>query len=205
MLIRMPFVGAELHDAREHRDGAVRRQARGVDSDLPQARQVALKQLHHLRQVVPRRRFAARDVEVLDRTPERTGHDRLELLEGHVRLAVAPFPVVAHRAARIADPGAVVDEHRWTDRVELRADERVDEVPRDARCRFCEVLQAEGVGGHSGCPPSLPRRAVNVRWQMGNGRCCGHICHFPPPVSIPKGLLTRPETPGGAGTRPRRS
>ena len=69
---------------------------------------------------------------------------RLELRERHVRLAVAPLPVAAHRAAGVADPGAVVDEHRRADRVELRADEGVDEVARDAGGRLGEVLQPEG-------------------------------------------------------------
>ncbi len=64
-------LGAELHDAGEHRDGAMRRQAGGVDADLAHPRQVALEHLHHLRQVVARRRLAAGDVQVLDGAPER--------------------------------------------------------------------------------------------------------------------------------------
>ena len=52
-------LGAELDDAREHRDGALRRQARGVDADLPHARQMPMEHLHHLRQIVARRRLAA--------------------------------------------------------------------------------------------------------------------------------------------------
>ena len=71
MLIRMPLLRAELDDAGEHRDGALGRQAGGVDADLAQPRQVAVEQLHHLGQVVPGRRLAAGDVEVLDRAPER--------------------------------------------------------------------------------------------------------------------------------------
>ena len=71
MLIRSPLLGAELDDPRQHRDGAMRRQAGRVDADLAQARQVPVEQLHHLRQIVPRRRLAAGDVQVLDRAPER--------------------------------------------------------------------------------------------------------------------------------------
>ena len=119
--------------------------------------QMAMEQLDHLRQIVPGRRLAAGDVQVLDRAPERVGHHRLELRERHVRLAVAPLPVVAHRAAGVADPGAVVDEDGRPDRVQLGADERVDEVARHAGGCFREVLQAEGVGGHAGALTSVSR------------------------------------------------
>ena len=71
MLMSRPLLGAELDDRRQQRDGADRRQPGRVDADLAQAGQMAVEQLHHLRQVVPRRRLAAGDVQVLDRAPER--------------------------------------------------------------------------------------------------------------------------------------
>ena len=84
--------------------------------------------------------------------------DRLELGERHVGLAIAPLPVVAHRALGVADPGAVVDEHRRPDRVELRADEGIDEVAGDAGGGLCEVLQPEGdVDIRSSRPVVVPR------------------------------------------------
>ena len=148
-----PLLGAELDDRRQQADGANRRQARRVDPDLAQAGKVALEHLHHLRQVVPRRRLAAGDVQVLDRAPEGRVHHRLELRQRHVRLAVAELPVVAHLALGVADPGAVIDEDRRADRVKPRADEGIDEVAGDARCRFGEV---PGAGRYSWPCGKLP-------------------------------------------------
>ena len=85
MLIRIPLGGAELDDPREHRDRAVRRQPGRVDADLAQPRQVPVEQLDHLRQVVPRRRLAAGDVQVLDGAPER-------VVEAPARAARASCP-----------------------------------------------------------------------------------------------------------------
>ena len=133
--------GAELDDAREHRDRALRRQAGRVDADLAHPRQMTMEHLHHLGEIVPGGRLAAGDVEVFDRTPERIGEHRLELLERHVRLAIAPLPVAAHRAARIADPGAVIDEDGRPNGVNLRADERIDQIAGHA-CRGSSEVSA---------------------------------------------------------------
>ncbi len=142
------LLGAELDDRRQQPDRADRRQAGGVDADLAQARQVPVEELDHLRQVVPGRRLAARDVQVLDRAPERVRHRRFELRQRQVGLPVAELPVVAHLALGVADPRAVVDEHRRPDRVQLRVDEGVHQVARDAAGRLGEVLQPEGISGH---------------------------------------------------------
>ncbi len=83
--------------------------------------------------------------------------------ERHVGLAVAPLPVVAHRAAGVADPGAVIDEHGRADGVELRADEGIDEVARDTSGRFGEVVQSERRGGHQGNLLMIPRRSRTVK------------------------------------------
>jgi hypothetical protein len=107
-----------------------------------------LEHLHHLGQIEAGRRLAAGDVEVLDRAPERAVERRLELRERHVGLAVAPLPVVAHRALGVADPGAVIDEHGRANRVHPGVDEGIDEVPGDPRRGLGEVLQPEGVGRH---------------------------------------------------------
>ena len=80
-------------------------------------------------------------------------HDAVELVERHVALAVAALPVVAHLAARIADEGAVVDEHRRADRLDLRHDERVRQIARHARGGAGQIVQAEGVNGHNGARP----------------------------------------------------
>src|SRR4030095_10911345 len=76
----------EFDDAREHRNRAMRREAGGVDADLPQPRQAALEHLHHLGQVISGRRLAPRDVEVFDSAPELVLADPLALVEGTVLL-----------------------------------------------------------------------------------------------------------------------
>jgi hypothetical protein len=101
------LLGAELHDAREHRDGARRRQA-VVLMPILRRRGRCFWNISTISGRSRRRgRLAAGDVEVFDRAPERAVEDRLELGERHVGLAVAPLPVVAHRALGVADPGAV--------------------------------------------------------------------------------------------------
>ena len=109
---------------------------------------MALEHLDHLGQIVAGRRLAAGDVQVLDRAPERMGHRRLELGERHVRLAIAVLPVVAHLAAGVADPGAVVDEHGRPDRLEPRHHQRVGEIARHARRRAGHIPQRKAVFGH---------------------------------------------------------
>ncbi len=106
------LLGTEFHDARQHRDGPMWCEARRVDADLPHAGQPAMEQLHHFRQIVARRRLAARDVQVFDGSPEIVRHDAVELLQRHVRLAIAHLPVAAHLAAGVADECAVIDEYR---------------------------------------------------------------------------------------------
>src|SRR5438034_488405 len=76
--------------------------------------------------------LAARDVQVLDRAPELVRQHRIELVERHVRLAVAVLPVVAHLAAGIADPRAVIDEDRRTNGMDRRRDERIGQIPGNA-------------------------------------------------------------------------
>ncbi len=138
--------------------GPVRRQAGGVDADLAHPRQVPLEHLDHLRQIVARGRFAARDVQVLDRAPERMAHRRLELRERHVRLAIAVLPVVAHLAVGVAHPGAVVDEHGRPDRLELRHHQRVGEVARHAGGSPREIAERESAFGHADIVQRPPRR-----------------------------------------------
>ncbi len=150
---------AELDDLREHRDGARRREAGGVDPDLPQTWQMLLKHLHHLRQIKSRHQYPTRDIE-FDCAPERRVEDRLELIERHVRLAIAPFPVVAHRALGVGGAGAVVDQNCGTKRMQLGVDEGIDEVARDACRSLGEVVQSEAVGCHQEQLPSYqPQRA----------------------------------------------
>src|SRR5206468_6102319 len=47
-------LGAETDDPREHGNGAMRREAGGVDADFPQPWQVAVERLHHLWQIIAR-------------------------------------------------------------------------------------------------------------------------------------------------------
>ena len=144
---------AELHDARQHRDGTVRRETGRVDPDLAEAGQPLVKEFDHVGQVVSGGRLTAGDVQVLEGTPELVVHDAVELLERHVALAIASLPVVAHLAARIADEGAVIDQHRRADGLDLRHDERVREIARHARGGAGQIVQAEGVDGHNGARP----------------------------------------------------
>jgi hypothetical protein len=106
--------------------------------------------LRHFRQVVAGRRLAAGDVQVLDRAPERVLHRRLELRKRHVALAFAMLPVVAHLALRVADPRAVVDEHRRPNRLQLGDDERIGQVARHAGRGLAQIAQGESAFRHSG-------------------------------------------------------
>ena len=150
MLIRMPFFAQNSTMRVSIGMARCGRQAGRVDADLPQRGGDAAGTSPP--SPADRCRVVGSPPEMFRfSTAPQNGivQDRLELRERHVRLAVAPLPVAAHRAVRVADPGAVVDEHRRADGVELRADEGIDEVARDARGRLREVLQPEGVGGHS--------------------------------------------------------
>src|SRR5437762_1391302 len=80
---------------------------------------------------------------IVDATPERMAHRRLELLERHVRLAIAVLPVAAHLASGVADPGAVVDEDGGADGTDLRCDERLHEIAWHAGGRAREVAEPE--------------------------------------------------------------
>jgi len=142
------LLGAELHDAGEHRNGAMRCEACRVDADLAHPRQTALEQLHHLRQIVAGRRLAAGNVEVFDGAPEIVCHHAVELVERHVRFAIAHLPVAAHFAARVAHERAVIDEHGRTNGLEARHHPRVGKISWDACCGFGQVVEPEGVGRH---------------------------------------------------------
>src|SRR6185436_13721137 len=74
----------------------------------------------------------------------------------HVFLAVAALPVVAHGAAGIADEGAVVDEDRRPDGLQLRHDQRVGQVAGDASRGAGEILKPEFVSRHSSRQYSIP-------------------------------------------------
>ena len=166
-----PVLGAELDDPRELGDRTMRRQPGRVDADLAQPRQAAVEQLDHLRQVVPRGRLAARDVQVLDRAPEVVVHDAVELLEREVGLPVAVLPVVAHLAARVADERAVVDQHRRPDRVDARGDvscwpgrvERLRPPWRDSGAgSFPWTLSGQELSGSLGDKPRPPNELLMV-------------------------------------------
>ena len=148
----------------------MRRQSGGVDADLAHPRQMPLEHLHHLRQVVARRRLAAGDVQVLDVAPERVVHRRLELRQRHVGFAIAVLPVVAHLTARVADPRAVVDEHRRLDRRDAR-DDRIGQIAGHTDGRAREIPEGEGVFGHSVefiVQPAVRGEAVELsaRWAV---------------------------------------
>src|SRR5262249_40590356 len=72
--------------------------------------------------------------------PERALEGTVDLLERHVALAVAPLPVAAHLAPRVADERAVEDEDRRIDRFEARHI-GVDQVPGCAQRRLHQVLR----------------------------------------------------------------
>jgi hypothetical protein len=95
------------------------------------------------------------------------------LSECHVRLAVAPLPVVAHRALGVADPGAVVDQNRRANGVELGVDECIDEVARHTGGRLGEVMQSEGVSGHRERLPSYQPLAARANLKGRRQRGCG--------------------------------
>ena len=131
---------AHLHDLGQHRDGAVRRQAGGVQAELAQAGQLVEHDPRDVHEVVAGGRFTPGDVGVLDVLPERRVERLLDVGERHVALAVAAGPVAAHLAARIADERAVEDQHRRVDGLVLR-DVGVDEVARCARGSLRQVPQ----------------------------------------------------------------
>ena len=129
--------------------------------------------------------------------------DRLELGERHVRLAIAPLPVVAHRALGVADPGAVVDEHRRPDRVELGADEGIDEVARDTRRGFREVMQPEACWWPSGDGfHGISRAEVRANLKDRRQRICA-LCLQLESTTGP--TVVRGSVGPRAGSRPRRS
>src|SRR5262249_22806701 len=134
----------------------------GVDADLAHPREVALEHLHHLRQVVARRRLAPGDVQVFDRAPERVPHRRLELGQRHVGLAIAVLPVVAHLALGAADPGAVVDQDRRPDRRQFRDDQSVGEIARHAGRGMGQIPKCERVFGHEWRSPNGRRPSLIV-------------------------------------------
>ena len=101
---------AELHDLRQHRDGAVMRDAGRVERELAQLRELVDHHPRDLDQVVAGGRLAAGDRGVLDVLPEVGAERLLDLGQRHVFLAIAARPVAAHFATGVAHERAMEDE-----------------------------------------------------------------------------------------------